>query len=157
MAEIPGRCPACSTPISPGATRCPGCGKIFVETPGPPAPSGTIVAARAGGGGLRLLGALLVGAGVLAAAAAAILVPGAAGIALAVLAGGAGVGLGALSLRTGARAGAHADRRERTERELAVLSLAEKSEGDLTTTETARALSMGLEETEQLLTAMADG
>lgn len=117
----------------------------------------SVIAARAGGGGLRLFGAVLIGAGVLAAAAATILVPGAFGIALAILAGGAGVGLGALALKGGSKASAHATRTERTDRELRILDLAEKSNGDLTVTETARALGISTEEADAALTQIADG
>lgn len=119
--------------------------------------SGAAIAARAGGGGLRIFGAMLIGAGVLAAAAMAVLFPGAIGIALAILAGGTSVGLGALALKGGAKAGAHADRTERTERQLRIMELAEKSSGDLTATEVARAMKMSLEEADAALTAMADG
>src|SRR5687768_171458 len=118
---------------------------------------GAAMAARAGGGGLRIFGAMLIGGGVLAAAAMAVLFPGAIGIALAILAGGFGVGLGALALKGGAKAGAHADRTQRTDRELKILELAEKSNGDLTATEVARAMKLSLEQADAALTAMADG
>ncbi|MEM1418728.1 MAG: hypothetical protein AAGH15_27785, partial [Myxococcota bacterium] len=63
------------------------------------------VSAGAAGRGLRILGSLTLGAGVVLAALAAAVLPGTLGFIGAVVLGGAGVGLGGLALRAGARAG----------------------------------------------------
>ena len=159
MGEAPEKCTACGTAIPKGESRCPGCGKVYGEG-APPASdvtSGHIAVRRGASVGLRAAGALSIGAGVLAAALAIMLIPGAAGVLFAVLLGGAGVGLGALGLRAGAKQSGVADLKQRAQREREVLDLAEKSNGDLTATEAARALGVTIEEADRVLTEMADG
>jgi hypothetical protein len=107
--------------------------------------------------GLRLLGAGSIGVGVLAATALGLFIPGVAGLLLAAVMGGGFVTFGALSLRAGAKATERASSESTAARELAILSLAEKSEGDLTATEVARGLGISLGEADGSLTAMADG
>jgi len=159
VAAVPERCTACNTPIPEGTTRCPACGKVYGDDAPDVAGTGpsNVVVRRGASAGLRTLGALSIGAGVLAAALAVMIIPGAAGFVLAFLLGGAGVGLGALGLRAGAKQSQVADRHERAAHERAILDLAEKSDGDLTATETARALGVTIEEADARLTAMADG
>ncbi len=150
-----------------GGYACAACGRPRDKKPGTvvlgegagagPAGRGRAVVHRGASAGLRTVGAMSIGVGVVVAALAAMLVPGAAGIVLAVLAGGAGVGAGALALRAGARQSAEADRRERADRERRILDLAEASHGDLTVTETARALGVPMDEADRMLTEMADG
>ena len=159
MGAAPERCTTCGTAIPPGESRCPGCGKVYGDDAARPSTvtSGQIVARRGASVGLRAAGALSIGAGVLAAALAVMLIPGFAGVLFAVLLAGAGVGLGALGLKAGAKQSGVADSKQRAEREREVLDLAEKSNGDLTATETARALGVTLEEADRILTDMADG
>lgn len=136
------RCLACNAPRerAPGTT-------VF----GTPKPAG--VGTRARGRGLRLLGALTLGVGVALAAVSAALLPGALGVAAAVVLGGAGAGLGGLALRAGARASAQAP----AEREGRILALARRADGVLTVTEVAEKLGMSMTDADAALTAMADG
>ena len=82
-------------------------------------------------------------------------------VAAAALASGVGSaaqqGLGALGLKAGAKQSGVADLKQQAQREREVLDLAEKSNGDLTATETARALGVTIEEADRMLTEMADG
>lgn len=154
-------CAACGRPREkkPGTTvlgEGTGGGRIALAGRSVGAPS-QLVVRRGASAGLRAFGAMSIGAGVLLAAIAFMLLPGAAGVIVALLAGSAGVGLGALGLRAGAKQASEADRQERAARERAVLDLAEKSDGDLTATETARALGTTMEEADRILTEMADG
>lgn len=162
------RCPSCNAVAAvrkqEGVLVCAACSAPRERLPGTVVLSGsglavpTTTSVRRGASvGLRGFGVLSIGLGVLAAAAAAVLVPGAAGIILALLAGSTGVGVGAMSLRAGARQSARVDRDVRAERERVLMDLAEKSEGDLTVTEVARALGMPMAEADELLTSIADG
>jgi hypothetical protein len=192
--DIPEICPTCFTRVPEGASRCPGCGRVFGESNrcphchaiagvlerrgrtvcaacGKPRTGTTLgpaqdVTARdrfekaapevggAAGRGLRTLGVLSLAAGITAAALAAVLVPGTAGIVLAALAGGVGVGLGALSIRGGARTSEAASRARARARESAILELAEEEGGRLTASRVARALGLGVEEADEMLTRM---
>jgi hypothetical protein len=142
-----------TTPIAPAAAQ-----KTPREyDPAAQAHTRAAYASRGRATGLRLLGAGAIGVGVLAATAIGLFVPGAAGLLLAAVMGGGFVTVGALSLRAGARATDEATSQSSAARELAILSLAEKSEGDLTTTEVARGLGISMGEADASLTAMADG
>ncbi len=114
-------------------------------------------ASRGRATGLRLFGAGAIGVGVLAATALGLFIPGAAGLVLAAVMGGGFVTVGALSLRAGARATEQASSQSSAARELAILGLAEKSEGDLTATEVARGLGISMADADASLTEMADG
>ena len=130
---------------------------LLARPDGTASPDGGAWGRRGPALGLRLLGIGALFLGVVAAAAGVILVPGAAGIAVAVLAGASGAGFGAMALRAGVR---HQQRAEldaaRTE-ELAILRLAEQSHGDLTATEVARRLGIGSREADDRLMRLADG
>lgn len=121
------------------------------------APRTAQVATRGASTGLRLAGFGAIGLGVFAAVALGLLVPGATGLVLAAVLGGGFVAAGAGGLWAGARAGERADERASANRELAILTLAEKSGGDLTATEVARGLGLSLQDADDSLTAMADG
>jgi len=136
-----------SAPIGPGGG----------EVPAAQAHTRAAFASRGRATGLRLLGAGAIGVGVLAATALGILVPGAAGLVLAAVMGGGFVTVGALSLRAGAKATEQASSQSSAARELAILALAEKSDGDLTATEVARGLGITLSDADASLTAIADG
>jgi len=135
-----------SAPPFPIATRRP----VRAEAPGPPAP-------RSKGAGLRVLGILSIAGGVLVGAVGAALLPGVGGIIAAAAFGAVGVGIGALSLRAASRRAAEAERRTDTQRELALLRLAERHDGVLTVTDAARGLGISIAEADAALTAMADG
>ena len=135
------RCLACNAPRDrlPGTT-------VFGE---PMCGAG----AMARGRGLRLFGALTLGFGVALAAVSAALLPGALGVAAAVLFGGSGAAIGGLALRAGAKASAGAP----AARERRILALARRSGGVLTVTDAAEGLGVPLAEADAALTAMADG
>ncbi|MCZ7683273.1 MAG: hypothetical protein M5U28_32535 [Sandaracinaceae bacterium] len=97
---------------------------------------------------------LLLASGVLAAVLAAAAIPGAAGLALALVSGAIGVGLGALAIRAGARSLREGEAHDRRARETAVLELAEGRGGSLTAGEVAKALGVALDEADALLTSM---
>ncbi len=112
---------------------------------------------RSAGTGYRALGIFAIAGGVLAAAAAAILIPGVGGFLVAAALGGSGAGVGALSLRAAARAQENADHSVAASTELAILALAEKSEGVLTVTDVSRGLGISAQQAEAALGAMTDG
>lgn len=113
--------------------------------------------ARGGLLGLRLVGMGLLGAGVAVAGVAVALLPGALGYLTALLVGGLLVGVGVGALRVAARARATFGSRQRAERELRIVQLAEQKGGALTVTDVARTLGVGITEAEHALTDMADG
>jgi hypothetical protein len=115
------------------------------------------VAARGKSGALRFFGIGAIGVGIFSATVLAVFIPGVGGIAAAAAMGALWTGLGVLGLRAASRAGADADKHETTARELAILELAEKSDGDLTATEVARGLGIGMSEADASLSRMADG
>lgn len=114
-------------------------------------------ARRAGIAGLRAFGVLSLAGGVLAAVAAAILLPSPFGIAVAILLGGGGAAIGGLSLKGAADQSKHLAAGDRRARELAILDLAQKRGGRLSVTDVARELHMSPGEAEKALTEMADG
>ena len=152
------RCPRCHAlagvrPVGDGY-RCLACNAPRDRLPGttvfgtPGASTG-----KARGRGLRLFGALTLGFGVALAAVSAALLPGALGVAAAVLLGGTGAAVGGLALRAGAKASAGAP----AARERQLLALARRADGVLTVTEAAEGLGVSLAEADAALTAMADG
>lgn len=204
MADTPERCPTCSTAVPEGASRCPGCGRVFGEANRCPqcnavaaviARGGVTVCAACGkpragatvlGGGSaqsmmpasvagrdasttamlsrgrgraqRGFGVLALAGGVLMAALAAGVLPGAFGMVVAVLSALIGVGLGALSIRAGARNMERAEAESRRAREAAIFELAAKREGLLTAREVADAFHVSEEDADATLTrAIGDG
>ncbi len=145
------------TPAAPAATPGSMAPPAADEVPAAQAHTRAAYVSRGRATGLRLFGAGAIGVGVLAATALGLLVPGAAGLVLAAVMGGGFVTVGALSLRAGARATEEASSQSSAARELAILALAENSEGDLTATEVARGLGVALADADAALTAMADG
>lgn len=189
MASSPERCPTCATEVPDGATRCPGCGRVFGEDNrcphchaiaavimrggkticaacGKPRAGATILGdgnprggsgatvSRARGRAQRAFGVLALGGGIFAAVLAAMVIPGAAGIGLAVLGGALGVGIGALSIRSGAQSMEKARAEEERANRAAVLELAEELDGRVTATQAAQALRLSIEEADAVLTAM---
>jgi hypothetical protein len=159
------RCPHCHAVAAVrqrgGVTVCAACGKprtgsavLGRSVSIVPAPSTSAMLTRARGRSMRGFGAFALGAGVLAAAMAAALFPGAAGIVFALVAGLIAVGIGGLAIRAGARAMQRADTEERLAREAQVLALAEKEGGTLTASRTAKALGLRVDEADALLTGM---
>ncbi|HEY8427182.1 MAG TPA: hypothetical protein VIL20_02360 [Sandaracinaceae bacterium] len=166
------RCPHChaiAAVIRRGAvTVCAACGKPRAGTvvlgggPGSIVPvsaegrraSTSAMLRKSKGRALRSFGVLALASGVLGATLAAAAIPGAIGLALAVVAAVIGVGVGALSMRAGARSLREGERDDRRAREAAVLELAQKRGGALTATEVARELGLALEEADRLLTSM---
>lgn len=133
-------------------------GRAPASAPVAPAPMAASPAAPRGkAAGLRFFGILSIAGGVLVGAAAAALLPGVGGIIAAAALGAVGVGVGGFSLRAASRSADEAERRTDTQRELAILRLAEQSEGALTVTEAARGLGISIAEADEALTAMADG
>jgi hypothetical protein len=126
-------------------------------SPAAPAIVSPQLARRSASAGLRLAGIFGIAAGVLAATAAAILVPGVGGIAVAALVGSLGVGLGAWGIRAGSKAEEDTARHVDTRLELAILHLAEQKEGVLTVTDVARGLGLSASDADAALSAMADG
>lgn len=114
-------------------------------------------APRGKAAGLRFLGIMSIAGGVLVGAIGAVLLPGVGGIIAAAALGAVGVGIGGFSLRAASRSADEADRRTDTQRELALLRLAEQHEGVLTVTDAARGLGISIAEADEALTAMADG
>ena len=168
------RCPHChalaGVRAGAGGWLCMACGKPREKKDGttvvggPPAPGGAVVApapaasaARGKSTGLRLLGILGVAGGVLAATAAAMVIPGVGGVVVAAALGATGVGLGGWAIRAGSRAGEVASTRTTASRELQILELAEEKGGVLTVTDVARGLGMSSAEADAALTSMADG
>ncbi len=171
------RCPHCNAVAAVmqrgGITVCAACGKPRAGTAllggargGSIVPashtgrsaSTTAMLARARGRAKRGFGILSLGAGVLAAVLAAMVLPGAFGLGVAALAGLVGVGLGALSIRGGVRSMQDADRADRQARETAVLELAERNEGSLTATDVAKSFGLPVDEADALLTSqVGDG
>jgi hypothetical protein len=125
--------------------------------PGVAARAPSAAAPRGKAAGLRVMGVLSIAGGVLVGAVAAALLPGVGGIIAAAALGAVGVGIGGLSLRAASRSAEEADERIGTQRELALLQLAEEHEGVLTVTDAARGLGISIAEADQALTAMADG
>lgn len=166
------RCPHChalaGVVVRSGGFACAACGGAREKKPGTVVLGGggagggrgapmNVAVRRGASVGLRTFGALGIGTGVVLAALAAMIVPGAAGLVIALILGGAAVGGGAAMLRAGSKHSTEADRQERTRHERSVFELAEQSDGDLTVTETARALGVPVAEADRLLTDMADG
>jgi len=110
--------------------------------------------ARARGRSQRGLGIVSLAAGIATAAAAAVLIPGTAGLVLALVAGVLGVGLGGLSVRAGARNMEAARALEGEADYSAIRDLAERRGGVLTAAETAEALGLEEAEADALLTSM---
>ncbi|MBO6940874.1 MAG: hypothetical protein JJ863_38220 [Deltaproteobacteria bacterium] len=138
---------------APGAPTSPSAAPpVVVPTPMAASPA----APRGKAAGLRFLGIMSIAGGVLAGAVGAALLP-IGGIIAAAAIGAVGVGVGALSLRAASRSANEADRRTDTQRELALLRLAEQHDGVLTVTDAARGLGISIAEADAALTAMADG
>lgn len=172
-------CPHCHATAAvvagSGGYTCAACGRPREKRPGTvvledrPGPVGTLASKVTGGGtgteiaqrgasvGLRTVGALSIGVGVMLAILAAMIIPGGLGILAAVVLGAGGVGAGALALRAGSRASESAGRSEQVRHETRILELAEKSDGDLTVTEVARAMRVPMDEADRMLTRMVDG
>lgn len=144
-------------PVAPPASAAPGVPATRpLVSPGV-ARQGGQAARRGGSAALRGFGILGIAGGVLAAAIAGAVLPGVGGVLVAAALGATGVGLGALTIRAGAKAGASADDRATTQRELAILTLAEERGGILTVTDVARALGISQQDADGALTRMADG
>lgn len=109
---------------------------------------------RASGRTKRAFGILSLSAGVLAAVGAAVLFPGSLGIGLAIAAGALGAGVGGLSIRGGARSMREADEQDRRALERQLLTLAAEEGGRLSAARAAEALSLGVDEADDALTAM---
>ncbi len=162
-------CAACNAPreVKPGTTILAGptaLPRLSLAPLGPAArragtslPPVRAVAARGKSGALRFFGVGAIGVGIFAATVLAVFIPGLAGIAAAAAMGGLWTGLGVLGLRAASRASSDADKHESTAQELSILELAEKSDGDLTATEVARGLGVGMREADDALSRMADG
>lgn len=158
------RCPHCQAVAAvvraSGRTVCAACGKpragsVVLGTDGSSSlVAGTTTLSGVGGRALRGFGVLALGGSVLLAVLAAVMLPGAVGIGVAVVAGLLGVGLGGLAIRAGARAMARADQERGRAREQRVLELAEQEGGRLTATRLARELAITLEEADGILTGM---
>jgi len=116
-----------------------------------------VTAQRGASTASRIFGATLLACGVLAGAASAIFVPGIGGVALAAALGGVLGGAGIFAMRAGAKGNADADAKVDTQRELALLDIAERHHGVLTVTDAARGLGISMEEADALLTRLADG
>lgn len=165
-------CLACGRPreLKPGTTIVGGTGPLASPVETAPAPRRAVdapvvapvvaspsIAQRGASTGLRLLGIFGIATGVLAATAAAIVIPGAGGIVVAAVLGSLGIGLGAWGIRAGSKTEeSHASRVD-TQLELAILQLAEKKEGLLTVTDVSRSLGIPAARADAALTAMADG
>ncbi len=162
-------CLACGRPrqLKPGTTIVGGLSPLSAPVGTAPASrradagatgvSSGSLARRGKSTGLRLAGVFGVAAGVLAATAAAIIVPGAGGVAVAAVLGTLGVGLGAWGIRAGSETDeAHASRAG-TQVELAILHLAERREGVLTVTDVSRELGLSARDADAALSGMADG
>ena len=167
------RCPHCHAVAAVikrgGTTVCAACGKPRAGTVvlGGEGKGGIIPASRVGreastsammtrarGRTQRGFGILALSAGIVVAALAAALVPGAVGIGLAVAGGLLGVGTGALSIRAGAKNMEKARRDEARATEIAVYELAEEQGGSLTASVTATALRISPDEADDLLTSL---
>lgn len=169
------RCPHCHAVAAVierrGKTVCAACGKPrvgavtlsgdrpsrrgIVRTTHQDRQTGTrAMLARARGRSQRGLGIVALAAGIAMAAAAAVLIPGALGLVVALVAGALGVGLGGLSVRAGARNMEAARALEGQADDSAILELAKQRGGVLTADETAEALGLGVEEADALLTSM---
>lgn len=109
---------------------------------------------RARGRVQRGFGILSIGAGVLAATAAAMLFPGTWGIAAALIAGLVGVGGGALAVRAGARNMEGARRSERRAAEMVILEAAREAGGRVTASDVASALRVSVDDADRRLTEM---
>ncbi len=142
-----------ASPFPIGARRPVQAGAGPSGAPRPPSPAPS----RGKAAGLRLMGVLSIAGGVLVGALAAAVLTGVGGIIAAAAVGAVGVGLGALSLRAASRSADEAEARTGTQRELALLQLAEKHDGVLTVTDAARGLGISIAEADEALTAMADG
>ncbi|MEZ4246661.1 MAG: hypothetical protein R3B99_00245 [Polyangiales bacterium] len=115
------------------------------------------LARRGASTGLRLAGIFGIAGGVLAATAAAMIVPGVGGLAIAAILGSLGVGLGAWGIRAGSAGDERHAQRVDTQVELAILQLAEQKKGVLTVTDVARGLGLSAADADAALSAMADG
>lgn len=123
----------------------------------PPVVRPPVVRSRGASAGLRMLGIIALASGVLGATAAAIFVPGAAGLIVAALVAGSGVGLGAWGLRAGSRTDEEVARQVDAHVELSILELAEARDGVLTVTDVARGLGLSATDADAALSAMVDG
>lgn len=112
------------------------------------------VAARGKGAAMRSLGVLVISGAMLAAIAAAMIVPGTLGFVVAGALGLLGVAGGGYAMRSGSRTAAQG---AKATRELQIVALAKERNGALTATETAERLGTTVEEADRALTAMADG
>lgn len=147
-------CAACGKPRAGAVTLDGVRGSVVPTSSAGRAASTSAMLRRGKGRAQRGLGVLLLAAGVLAAVLATATVPGAAGLALAIVAGAIGVGLGALTIRAGARSLREGEAHDRRARETAVLELAERRGGTLTASDVAKALGLALDEADALLTSM---
>jgi len=119
--------------------------------------SSSPAAGRGSASALRFLGIFSLGATLVAAATAAIVVPGALGVVLATMLAGWGIGMGFLSLRAASRRARSVDASERALGEQRILALAAQRQGVLTATDVAQALGGTLADADAALTGMADG
>ncbi|MCB9593421.1 MAG: zinc ribbon domain-containing protein [Sandaracinaceae bacterium] len=168
------RCPHCHAIAAVierrGKTYCAACGKprvgavtlrgdkargSIVPTSRAAREAGTAaMLTRARGRTQRAFGIFALAAGIAAAATVAALVPGGAGIGLALLVGLLGVGAGAFSIRSGAR---NMERARGIGDEVgreAVRDLAKKKGGVLSAAQTAEALGLSVEDADAVLTSL---
>ncbi len=145
---VQAQAPASAPPSAPAQAAAPVAAAPMAASPAAP---------RGKAAGLRFLGIMSIAGGVLLGAVGAALLPGVGGIIAAAALGAVGVGIGGFSLRAASRSADEADRRTDTQRELALLRLAEQHGGVLTVTDAARGLGISIAEADAALTAMADG
>ncbi|MEZ4340347.1 MAG: zinc ribbon domain-containing protein [Sandaracinaceae bacterium] len=168
------RCPHCHAIAAVierrGKTVCAACGKPRVGsvTLGGDTPRGatipvsaagqragtTAMLARARGRAQRGFGIASLTAGIVAAAIVAALLPGGAGIAMALLMGVVGVGVGAFAIRAGARNMESARKLDREAHHAEVMKLAAASGGVLTAAALAEKLRLPEEEADAILTSL---
>jgi hypothetical protein len=147
-------CAACGKPRAGTVVLGGGRGAVVASSRAGRTASTAAMVARGRGRVQRAFGVLSLGGAILAAVLAAIVLPGAFGIATAIALATLGVAIGALSLRAGARSLGRADDEEHRAREAAVLELAEKSNGVLTATQVAKAHGLTLDEADRALTRL---
>lgn len=167
------RCPHCHAVAAVirrrGTTVCAACGKpragtvllgggasdsIVPSSPRGRQASTSAMLTRSRGRAQRGFGIVALGGGVLTAILAAMVVPGAVGLGLALAFGLVGVGLGALSIRAGARSMEKARGETQQAQATAVLELAAEEGGRLTATDVARRFGVSVDEADALLTSM---
>ncbi|MBX3270300.1 MAG: hypothetical protein KF729_08560 [Sandaracinaceae bacterium] len=168
------RCPHCHAIAAVierrGTTVCAACGKPRVGTVTLGGDRPSVVAVTKGAAGKRAgtdamlsrargrtqrgFGVLSLATGIVTAALLAMIVPGAAGVALAVIAGLFGVGVGALTIRAGARNMERARGLDARAERAAVEELARARGGALTAAEVAGALTMKEADADALLTSL---